>query len=241
MDSHLILRIKVDPAVYMWINYTPIYWTRQGLPLAIESNVTQGAPFVTTPSKHRKRDWNRHIDTNLTNIHFGLKFACCCAGLREDDSTIAVAVCIDDIKSVVQCVGRNDSERRAKNFLTSIGIRHNMLDKGRKYQPIALHSGCSFNYGRANKITIGVAWYNDSSSVKMNMAAIFHRGRYESLHTTLCGGRDERATVQRLDMKPELIKIGSYVQICTTFKSSINSKLPCAFDQLREPRLCSPN
>lgn len=106
------------------------YWSRQSLPLAIESNVAQGTPFVTTPSKHGKRDWDRHINTNLTNVYFCLKLAGCCAGLRKNNSTVAVGVCIDDIESVIQCICGDDGERRTKDFLASRDVRHNMLDMG---------------------------------------------------------------------------------------------------------------
>lgn len=133
-NPNLILRVEINPTAYTLVDYLPnnSYLEGWNVPLAIESDVAQDTPFVTTPSKHRERDWNRHINTNLTNVHFRLKFACCCAGLRKNNSTVTVGVCIDDVKSVVQCVRGDNGKYRTKDLLTSRGMRHNTSDKRTK-------------------------------------------------------------------------------------------------------------
>lgn len=72
--------------------------------------------LIARKAKHRQRDWDRHVDTDLASFNFFLELAGRGAGAGEDGGTVAILVLVDEFDGFVQAVDVEADEDRAEDF-----------------------------------------------------------------------------------------------------------------------------
>lgn len=118
---------------------------------SIEVVLSSEAVLVSSEREHRKRDWDRQIDSNLSCLNFILEFPGMSTATGEDGSTVAVLIpmgnprlLVDDINRFIESLNSHDDHDWTEDlFLVAGHLGGNIVDQG-----------------RANEVTLWVFWIN---------------------------------------------------------------------------------